>query len=149
MKNEHGFTILELLTVLALTGLLSSIAAFNLKALENPLENSTTELIAFMKQAKVRAISTTSAYKVEPTSSGYIQASYSNRCSDDDSERTVDNAVYMDFPSRAYLDKTDWSICFGPRGLPDTNIQITIKDSDNKYRTIEIFLGGGVRQINA
>lgn len=139
---------IEMLATLALIGILSGIALYHLKDLDDPLDNSTTQLIAFFKQVRVRAISTTSAYVVQPSSQGYIQGSYSDRCSDADTDRVIDNSVFFKFPAGARLYDTDWSVCFGPRGLPDSNLRIPIADSGSRVRWIEVFLGGGVKEID-
>ena len=147
-RDAAGYSIFEVLAVLALLAILSGVATNNLKELSDPLENSSAELIAFLKQVRARAISTTSAYKVAPVSNGDIVTSYSERCSDAAVEWVADPGVTLSLPTGAWLEDTDWAICFGPRGLPDGNIQVVLRDMDAGSRTIEVYLGGGVREID-
>jgi len=139
--NNRGFTILELLVVLGLIGILTLVAATNLKPLENPVYSSTHNLAAFFKQARARAVSTTSAYEVRPTSTNRIAAFYGQNCS---SIEEIESQMVLDIPSRVSLLNTDWSVCFTARGLSSNNIEVEITDGEIT-RSVEILLGGMAR----
>jgi len=146
-RGERGFSLLEMLATLSLMGVLSAIAVSNIKELDDPLKNATAEAIGFMKQVRARAISTTSAYEIYPTSTTSIVTRYSNACSDAVGDKTADPKVVLGLPDGAFLSDTNWSICFSSRGFPDGNIQIVMEDNDGEDRTVEIYLGGAVKEV--
>ncbi|MBN8549253.1 MAG: prepilin-type N-terminal cleavage/methylation domain-containing protein [Deltaproteobacteria bacterium] len=143
MRSEKGFTLIEMLAVMAIFATLSGIAIINLKEFNNPAENGAAQLLGFLKQARARALSTTSAYFVMPTTNKHIITKYGLNCSD--AAPVTDNSLKMTLPSSATLGAIDWSICFTSRGLSDSNTTIVVSDPTNGSKTIEVLLGGGIR----
>lgn len=142
MRPQRGFTILELLTVMAIGSILAGIAVLNLNAFANPSNNGALELMGFIKRARAKAMATTQAYTVAPTSSNSIVARYAASCSD--TTWTDDTELYTTLPSGASLDDTNWEICYSSRGLSADSADITVRDS-RATRLVQIVLGGGVR----
>lgn len=143
LANCRGFTLFELLIVLAVFGVLIGMAALNLRPLNSPLQTGTSQIMGFFKQARAKAIATTSAYKVEPASATRLITKYASSCSA--LTMTTDTDLTLDLPAGVSLTATDWSVCFNSRGVADGNITVTLTDSKAKTRTVEVFLGGGVR----
>lgn len=135
-----------MLVTLGLFGVLTLIAVQQLKDLDVAIVNASAELQGFFKQVRARAISTTSAYTVTPISSTEISTSYSTSCTSETT--TADPQMVVELPLGAYLRSTDWSICYSPRGLPDDNIQIEVYDDDGVTKTVEVYLGGAVREVS-
>ena len=144
---ESGFSLMEMIVTLGLLSLLGGVAVSNIKELDDPLKNATDEMIGFMKKVRARGISTTSAYQIYPDSSTAIRTRYSSNCGDAAEDKINDPAIVLNLPEGAFLGDTDWAICFSARGLPDSNIQIIIEDNDGEDRTIEVFLGGAVKEV--
>ena len=143
VSNCRGFTLFELLIVLAVLGTLIGMAALNLRALDSPLQNGTSQLLGFLKQVRAKAIATTLVYKVEPSSTTQLITKYAESCSA--LTMTTDADLTLDLPKGVSLTSTTWSVCFNTRGLADNNITVTLMDSKGKTKTVEVFLGGGVR----
>ena len=142
-QTERGFTFLELIVTMGLAMVCSTTAVMNLKELNDPLRNGSAELVSFIKQVRGRAISTTSAFTIVPVSSTQFKAQFASKCSDVDVED--DDRLVLNLPTGAYITDTDWALCFNARGLPDGTLEVTVRDQDTDYKTIEVFLGGGVR----
>lgn len=145
-RGNQGFTLLELVAALGLLAVLSYVAVNKLKELDNPLKNSAAELEGFIKQVRARAISTTSAYTIQAVSSQFIRTTYADSCVD--TTQTTDWSLTLRLPNGAKLSDTSWSICFAPRGLPDSNVVIDLEDTGGETRSLEVYLGGAVKQLD-
>lgn len=143
--TEQGFSLLEMLVTLALISVLLGTAIVNIKELDDPLANGSAQIISHVKSVRARAIAATSAYHIAPLSSGRIGASYSETCSD--TTLTADPKYILDLPSGAYLSDTSWSFCITSRGLSDSNITFTLHDNNGATKTMEVLLGGAVREL--
>lgn len=70
-KKKHsyqGFTLLELLIILALVGIMVAIAAPNISFGVNPLVDVTNRVAGNFKLVRAKAMSQTSAYRISPNS---------------------------------------------------------------------------------
>jgi len=139
-----GFTLLELLVVLMLTAVLSSIAVSNMSALANPAQGAAAQLAGFLKEVRARAISQTVAYKVSATSNRTIITQFAVNCSS--ATNTLDPSLQLTLPTSSALTTTNWQICFTSRGLASNNITIALQDQF-VTRQVEVLLGGGVRLL--
>ena len=143
--TDRGFSIIELLVTMAIIGILLGTAISNMMLLERPLVSAASHTAGFLKQARAKAVSTTSAYKVFPADSGSLNVQTGNNCTD----ATTDEAGFnLEFPSEVYLSDIAWEICFTPRGLADDNIVITLQDTSGQTRQVEIYIGGAIRILN-
>ncbi len=144
-SNQKGFTLAELLVVTAIAFLILSMASYNLKRMVNPLQDSSAELVGIVKQAKAKAIHTSSAYKIHAPDNKSVVTSFAKSCSD---PTFVDDAT-MKLTLDSSLDMTTsgWTFCFSPRGLADRYQQILIVDNRLKSKMIEVFRGGAVRTL--
>lgn len=143
IRLELGFTVVELIVVLAIAGTLAGIAVMNLNALSSSSENAAAELASLLKQARARAISSTSAYFVVPLSTTQIVTRFGTNCSD--TTLVNDPTLSLNLPSGANLGSTTWTICFTSRGLSDSNTQISVYDIHSQTHQVEVLLGGSVR----
>ena len=139
----RGVSIIELLVAISVAGILLGVGVMNLKDLDSPLLNGAAQLSGFFKQVRAEAISSTSAYFVEPASPGRIITRRGVSCRDENP--LLDPRVSLDLPGGATLSDTSWSFCFDSRGLPDANIEIELSDVERKNKIVEVMLGGAVR----
>ena len=146
MREEAGFSLIEIMATMALMGIMLAMVAPNLKVLNDPLQNATEQSIGFFKKTKARAVATTSAYLVEANGQFQIKTSYANTCNALPADFQDDPDLVLDLPTGVQLADTAWSICFSSRGLADQNLIIPMSDVDLDTRSVEVFLGGAVRE---
>ncbi|MBX7145465.1 MAG: type II secretion system GspH family protein [Oligoflexia bacterium] len=142
-QSRLAFTVIELLVALAITGILAGIAIINLHALSSSSANAAAELATLLKQARARAISSTSAYFVVPISTTQVVTRFGTNCSD--TTLINDPTLSLSLPSGTNLGSISWTICFTSRGLSDSNTQIPIYDLHSQNHQVEVLLGGSVR----
>lgn len=65
-KENRGYTLLETLATVSIIGILAIIAGPIKSWVENPLANGTNQTVAVLNLIRMRAISTTSAYRIKP-----------------------------------------------------------------------------------
>lgn len=139
----RGFSLVELLVVLAISGILIGIATTSIAALNNPLINATAQTLGYLKQARAKAISTTMAYTVTAASPTRFQARFGPLCTS--GSLTTDPLMDIPLPRGASFTATNWSICFNARGLASTTQTLGLQDSQGHLKTVDVMLGGGVR----
>lgn len=142
MGKARGTTLLELLTVVSLAAILSTVAVSNLSVLNTPAATGTAALVGFLKETRAKAMNTTMAYTVKPSSNRVVVTTYAKTCAA--APQTKDNAMTLTLPRGATLRSTTWSFCYGTRGLVDTSLDIVVGDSEGS-KTVQVGLGGGVR----
>jgi len=147
LKARSGFSLLELIVALTIFAVVVSIAALGLRNLEDPLGNATHQLEGILKQARAKAMATTSAYRVRPagTTSGgnqLLAVERSLRCGSS-SWQADGSFASLELPKQVSLPLTSWSVCFSSRGAADNNLVVTL-EHDGQNRQVEIYLAGGV-----
>ncbi len=140
---EKGFSLVELLVVLSLTSILLGFGVYGVHQLVNPAISASEELVTLLKVVRSKAISNTVAYKLEPSGSNRLVASYRAECVSTDPWKS-DGQLTLNLPSGAYLSSNSWVVCYDTRGFPDANVVFDVRESGGKKKTIEIYLGGGL-----
>lgn len=142
MRKNAGISLLEMMVVLVLGTMLSYISFVNLRKFSNPAINAAASLSSYIKGIRQQALLSTRAYKITPISSTQARASYATSCSS--TSFTVDSTTTFKMPSGSALSSTSWSVCYSPRGLSPSSVNIIINDS-SKTKTVQVALGGAVR----
>jgi prepilin-type N-terminal cleavage/methylation domain-containing protein len=142
-SQTRGFTILELITVLALSSTILGISILNLKDFNRPTQNATSQLRSYLKEVRIRALSSTAAYRISAVSSDRITAAFADRCSS--GTFTADPRADFTMPAGAVMVTTGWTVCINSRGIADTNQIVTIQGNDGQIEAVEIMLGGATR----
>ena len=141
--SDSGFSVIELTVALALVGIMTMIAAGNLKAVRSPALEAANQTMGFFKQVRAKALSTTSAYFVSAASPTRLVTSFGINCSD--ASPVADSALTLDLPSGASMTDITWNVCFTPRGFPDSTAIIPVVDGEGGAESVELYLGGAVR----
>lgn len=142
-NTPNGFTLLEVLVALICAAILVGIATANLNKLSASVDNGSYIVASYIKKVRARAISSTLAYKIEPSGSRSIQSSSGTNC--DTLNWSYEPSLDLPLPSGVSLVGSSWSICITARGLPSGNETLHLRDIDSRTKTVEVMLGGAVR----
>ena len=146
-SGDRGLTLMEIIAVTAIIGVTAAIAGASLSFLDDPLETATNDVTGQFRLARVKAMASTSAYRLVPTSSTQILAQYAPNC--DATDWTTDAQLSLDLEDSVGI-TTGWLVCFNSRGtvstLPNAATPIVLSETANMADTAEIvvFLGGAV-----
>lgn len=138
-------TLTELLVVLAILGISVTAATQNLRPLETPLQTGASLVQGMFRQARLRAIASTSAYRVSPAGSQILIAETAASCAE--TTWTSDPDVLVEMPDDVTMSPTSWTVCFSGRGLSTNNVTVTLNHPYYGTREIEVLLGGTTRVI--
>jgi type IV fimbrial biogenesis protein FimT len=163
-NTKAGFSLIEVLVVIALTALLAAFAAPAITFGNNPLKDTSNRIAASFKLARAKAMAQTSAVRIRPISATEFVMERAARCSDTTwtniSDRVEKNGqlVYEDLSfdtpaqltaaqvdGNAVTPATNWNLCFNSRGVANTTVVLTMRDTNtNQQRTMTVFRGGTV-----
>lgn len=143
MNGQHGFSMTELLVVLAIMGLSAAIGSLYLDPMSTPIESGAVQLEGFFRQARLRAMATTSAHRVKPTDGSNLMVETASNCSA--TTWTTSGDLVQELPSGVTMTDTSWSVCFSSRGISLNNVTVTLTHSKYGTRDIEVLLGGTTR----
>lgn len=145
LSSTRGFTLFELLIVLAIGGILTGMASYQLKELDNPAQNSAAQIMTFLKKSRAKALATTYAYRIRPKSnSTELEAHYAVSCSS--TTFTLDSSLALKLPRTVTFNSNTWSLCFAPRGTLSTSTDIAVTDPKRSV-TVQVAMGGGMRKL--
>jgi prepilin-type N-terminal cleavage/methylation domain-containing protein len=145
MLRAAGMSLIELLVVLAVAGIALGASTLYLRPMEAPLQTGAANLEGFLRQARGRALATTSAYRVTPSDSRNVEAEFASNCGA--STWTSDPGVTLVLPRQVAMTDTGWSVCFNSRGLADSNLVISLTHPSAGSRQIEVLRGGAARVL--
>jgi hypothetical protein len=143
--DERGMSITELMVAMCITAIVVTSAALYLRPLEAPLHSGIALLEGCIQRSRTEAMATTSAYRISPRGPGRIEAEFADTCGA--TTWTEDEDISIDFPGGVRLSDTTWSLCFDPRGLPGSNLTITLNHPQYGSRSVEVMLGGATRTL--
>jgi prepilin-type N-terminal cleavage/methylation domain-containing protein len=144
MRNEAGFTLLEMLVVLGITTILSGMAVVNLRKFDYASSNAANQIASLIKSARAYGITSTTTVEIKPLNSRTIRVSKASSCST--TPRTDIPELLLELPTSATLSSTTWALCYTSRGISHDSIDILITDN-SKPRTVQVVLGGGIRVL--
>jgi prepilin-type N-terminal cleavage/methylation domain-containing protein len=120
MISKRAFTIIELIVAIAIATILTSIAVYNFRELENKGERAAQELASFLKMARLRAMSTGHAIEIISGPSGALPGAPHN------------NEFHL--LKLSNIDPSLQSNCRATTGGPTTTRSIVTED---KYRAVK------------
>ena len=143
MNKHQGFTLVELLIVLGIFGIVMGIAAMNLRPLSGDLQAAANEVAGTFKQARARAMATTSAHRVAPNAAGdSLIVEVAQDCTS--TNWTTNDRLTRNLREQVTLERTDWLVCFNSRGLAESGPTFDLSSREGKTINIRVFLGGTV-----
>lgn len=146
MSHQAGTSLVETIATLAIIALFLGGALANLEPAEAPLQTGSMLVEGLILQARSSAMATTSAYRIVPDGAGRLLTEHADRCSDASWTSEPGNA--LDLPDEVTLSDTDWTVCFGRRGLSTANLTVTLVHPDFGSRQVEVLLGGTTRVLS-
>jgi Tfp pilus assembly protein FimT len=144
-RGESGASLLELMAVMAIVGLAVGMVTTDLRPAAAPLQNSAVLLESFFRNARAKAVSTTSAYRVVPAGSARVVTAYASSCSA--GTWTSDPDLEFDLPEDVSISNTGWTVCFSSRGAAGSNEVVTLTHPTAGARQVEVFAGGSARIV--
>lgn len=155
-QHTHGFSLLELLVVISILGILSSVGVYSLLNTRSPARETALTVHSELFKLRSGAVSNTQARRMVLTSTGLLQLQSALRCNDtDQSHWSTYATVTLPTPSTRYPVTLSTSstpaapapnvvVCFTPRGLAEAEGQLNISDTRGRY-TVRVALAGGVQ----
>lgn len=155
MRKERGFSLIEMLTTLSLTTIISGMVAFNIHETMNT-SRTTGDLVAqFVRVARSRALASSTSYIVRPSTSGEIIESFAVQSCNANAQPLPLNTRQYTLPTNFKIEPANWSVCFQSRGLvrgqANANVLFSVKSKAvvGESWDIEIALGGAVSVVDA
>lgn len=155
-KINHGFTLLEVLLILSIFGILSSVGVYSLLNLRSPARDTARTVHSALMQLRSSAATNTQARRMVLNSDQTLSLQSSLSCSEADQSKwtTYETAVQLPDRIRARpvtftnnavpLSGPNVIVCFTPRGQASASANLTVADSRSSY-TVQVALAGGVK----
>jgi prepilin-type N-terminal cleavage/methylation domain-containing protein len=143
MRRCPGFSLVELMAVLAVSAMALGMLALYLTPMESALENGRELTRGFLRRARATAMATTSAYRVRPDGVGALIAETAPSCGS--AVWTGDPDLRLDLARGIRLADPSWSICFSSRGMADANLVVELRHERSGSVRFEVLRGGTTR----
>lgn len=156
--SRKGFTILELLILIAVLAIVFAIAALDVRPLNNEARSAANELASAVRLTRARAMATTSAHRLVVASASELRMEAAVAC-DDASGWTEETRFATALSGTAQVaelsdsgDPADYGpatagdvlLCFDARGLGDASPTVKIQDDRGRTAEVDVYAGGGV-----
>jgi prepilin-type N-terminal cleavage/methylation domain-containing protein len=143
-RAASGVTLPELLVALVILGITLGIGALYLRPAAAPLKSGAEMVEAIFKQARTKAMATTTVHRVRPIDERSLVVEYAAACSSE--AWTLDPRMDLALPAEVELATTEWSACFTSRGITTENFVVTLEHGEAD-QSLELLLGGSVRWL--
>lgn len=154
LQPAQGFTLLEVLLVVAVIGMLSSLSYSSYLNFQNPARDTARAVHASLYQLRATAAANTQARRMVLNSGGQLELQRSLSCSEADQSKWVTyDTVPLPNPSvRRPVTLTRQGgainpnviVCYSPRGLAAIAGTLNISDTKTRY-AVQAALSGGVK----
>jgi hypothetical protein len=89
-----------------------------------------------LKQARAKAMITTSAHRVRPVSNGVLDVEHAESCSA--GSWTAEPELRIELPEGVRFADTTWSVCFNSRGIASQALAVRLSDEIFGDRELEV-----------
>lgn len=144
MRSQAGSTLVEVIVVVAIMGIGLGMASMYLKPIEAPLSSATSLVESYLREARLNAIASTSAYRVTPETTGRLKMETGDSCS---ASTWVGDGSKLELPNGVSTSPSNWIVCFSSRGIAGTNVVITLDHDQYDAVQIEVLVGGTTREL--
>ena len=145
LEGQSGVSLVELLGVLGILGIALGITAVNLRPMAAPLQTGAVLLEGFLRQSRLQAMATTTAYRVSPNGTTKFAAEYAESCSATTWTSAPD--LNLELPSGVVASPAKFLVCFSSRGISNQNAVVTLSHPSYGSKQIEVLLGGTTRLL--
>ena len=139
-----GFTLVEIIAVVAILAGILAFGALNVRPLDNALQGSSATVVSAIQQARSEAIASTSAVRLSITG-GALTFTLAADCSpltvSGSAARTVPPLLGTGVSIKG--DTQPLNVCLSSRGEASRAATLTLTDRKGKTMTVSIFLAGG------
>lgn len=147
-SSAQGFTLLEVLVAMTISGVLLGIVSYQYLSLKNGVGFSAQNLAGSMKRVRSKALASTYFYTVKPTSTTKATVTYAGSCTAPAAQQQTDSTLEFKLDSPVAFSSLTWSVCFTPRGITTDSATITLQDTvSGLTKTVEVAIGGGMRVL--
>lgn len=143
--RQDGFTLVEVLGVLAVFALLVSAAAIYLEPMKAPLRTGAQQVESMIQHTRGRAMATMTPHRLRPLSDQELVVESADSCSS--GTWMLEPDLRLVLPDGVRMSDTSWSACFTSRGTAVQNEIVTLAHHDRGTTRLEILLGGAVRWL--
>ncbi len=145
VREAAGYSLIETLGVVAIMALLTMFTLVSLKPMEQPVEAMADVLQGTLRQARSKAMATTTAQRVRIFKGDLVvEAAGGAACK---SPWVADMSMTQGIPDDIALSPTNWKVCFDSRGVASSSVTITMKHPKYDPKQLQIMLGGSTRWL--
>ncbi|MGY2892447.1 pilus assembly FimT family protein [Deinococcus sp. UYEF24] len=153
VRHLQGYTLFELLIVMAIIGILSSIGVYSFLSLQNSAKDVSQAMVGALTKARTGAMTNTLAYRILYTSNSLtLQSALS--C-DAVTGWTNVETNFVPIPSDVTVTSTALTtgpsanvlVCYSPRGLATATTNVTMVDTKKHSYTLSSYYGGATRVV--
>lgn len=145
MSRQSGTSLVEVLVVLAIAGIALGTTALYLMPAEAPLQTGAGLLEGALRQARLQAIATTSAFRVRPATATRLATETASSCVATSWDTVTPMNVVL--PRNVSMTDDEWSVCFSSRGISTNNVKIPLTHPDYGTLAVEVLIGGTTRIV--
>ncbi len=144
-RRAAGYSLIETLGVVAILGLLTTFTVVSLKPIEQPVAAMADVLQGTLRQARSKAMATTTAQRVRIFKRELVvEAASGAACK---WPWVADTTMAQSVPDDIGLSPSNWIVCFDSRGVASSSVTITMTHPDYDPKQLQIMLGGSTRWL--